>query len=88
MPGCGSGLMQGQDLQSCSSHLPAAQHGGPGLQDLGSFVYFPETNLPANLLLTEIKSTTECDSGDPKSNPVLKALWYRHRACASPGQQI
>lgn len=59
---------------------PASSTAGrPGLQDLGSFVYFqtctvPETNLPANLLLIKMKSNTESSSADPKPNPILKAL--------------
>lgn len=63
----------------------------------------PETNLPANLLLAEIKSNTESGSGDPRPSPFSKPLlsqpawsavvlpppWHRAMgsSCPIPGQQ-
>lgn len=50
-----------------------------GLQTPGSSVSFQtsagtETNLPSNLLLTEIKHKTESATADPKVKAILKAL--------------
>lgn len=79
VPGCGSGLPQGRDPAEPGQLRASSTAVGPGLQALGSSGSFqtcavPETNLPANLLLTVIKSNTESGSGNPKPNPILKAL--------------
>lgn len=70
---------------SCRWHLGCRGSSVPqgwnpvGLQTLGSSLAFqtcagPETNLPSNLLFTEIKHHTESASGDPDVRPILKAL--------------